>query len=871
MTHKKIRIPKESANEILMTLGNLKNTIEFEDLNKEDLEAKKNFWEIIKRCDEMKKKIGDYYHICNEFKIPFYNFSTFAEFHTLLSSDIEERDKKFGSTYFDLLENEIEENDRKINELVDSHAQLREDLVILIEKKYVFEKASELFRSNLSYGNFGETEADEDGIKKIDNTNLVLLAGTVPAENELKMKRMIFRISRGNAITTFYGLEINKDEYLLTSTIRQRGYSFADKKQNILIEKDDDIDFSIKQNGMITSNKKIFSVVFTGGEEDILLKKILRVCEIFQASRYSIPRNQFIRQQLNSVTQEITDKRNMIVTLEKNLNDLITETNTFKQRKGYKYSLYRLFFEQQKLIYTTMGKCIVRENFIDGQVWIPVNQLELVQNTLNNLFIGQENKLTAHLEDIPVDTNLNPPTLITTNEFTYIPQLIVDTYGVPRYQEINPGYFTIVTFPFLFGVMFGDIAHSIFLLIFAFYLMYNNKKFSIDRKSIFNTLESARYFLFLMGFFSLFCGLLYNDFLSVPLYFKSCYPRDGDEGEHLYKDEDCKFSFGLDPVWTLSSNELTFVNSLKMKFSVIIGVIQMLLGILIKGGNALFEKDLVEFIFVFIPQLVFMVILFGYMDFLIFLKWSTNYTGKEDQAPDIKSYLMNIFLKLGELPSVDDKDEKDWILLRDRSYTENLHLIIFFLSIMCLFLMFLPKIFLNFYKAKEKIKFKRIINIQNNIEDNMNENLMEIENKNHIKNVEINEPLLSDFFVASVIETIEYALGTVSNTASYLRLWALSLAHSQLSAVFFKYSIGLMSMKTDYYFINGFLLSIIFIIFATVTFGVLLCMDLMECFLHTLRLHWVEFQNKFYRADGYKFQPFCFETSIVLDIEENIS
>ena len=79
----------------------------------------------------------------------FYNFSTFAEFHTLLSSDIEERDKKFGSTYFDLLENEIEENDRKINELVDSHAQLREDLVILIEKKYVFEKASELFRSNL--------------------------------------------------------------------------------------------------------------------------------------------------------------------------------------------------------------------------------------------------------------------------------------------------------------------------------------------------------------------------------------------------------------------------------------------------------------------------------------------------------------------------------------------------------------------------------------------------------------------------------------------------------------------------------------------------------------------------------------------------
>ena len=111
--------------------------------------------------------------------------------------------------------------------------------------------------------------------------------------------------------------------------------------------------------------------------------------------------------------------------------------------------------------------------------------------------------------------------------------------------------------------------------------------------------------------------------------------------------------------------------------------------------------------------------------------------------------------------------------------------------------------------------------------------------------------------VDQLIETIEFALGSISNTASYLRLWALSLAHGQLAKVFYTMIIA-GAIKSPGSAVGSALTLIIgYVFFFGATFAVIMCMDSMECFLHGLRLHWVEFQNKFFKGDGIQFTGFA--------------
>eukprot|EP00828_Plagiopyla_frontata_P009336 TRINITY_DN14800_c0_g1_i2.p1 TRINITY_DN14800_c0_g1~~TRINITY_DN14800_c0_g1_i2.p1 ORF type:complete len:245 (-),score=24.54 TRINITY_DN14800_c0_g1_i2:12-746(-) len=146
----------------------------------------------------------------------------------------------------------------------------------------------------------------------------------------------------------------------------------------------------------------------------------------------------------------------------------------------------------------------------------------------------------------------------------------------------------------------------------------------------------------------------------------------------------------------------------------------------------------------------------------------------------------------------------------------------------------------NSFQEKNANKSQKCVENQTIIE------IMEIEKQNQLNYGQI--------IIHQLIYSIEFILGSVSNTASYLRLWALSLAHSQLSDLFFQLILG-DSVKQ-----GNILKTVLFMfVFLNLTFLILFLMDIMECFLHALRLQWIEFQGKFFSADGFQFEPFDFK------------
>jgi V-type H+-transporting ATPase subunit a len=109
-----------------------------------------------------------------------------------------------------------------------------------------------------------------------------------------------------------------------------------------------------------------------------------------------------------------------------------------------------------------------------GEGWVIAESFPAVVDSVNKAHANMDLSMPSLVDHVPQPWP-SPPTHFVTNKFTYGYQEFVNTYGIPRYREANPALFTAATFPFLFGVMYGDIGHGLFLFSVGLWLIWNEK------------------------------------------------------------------------------------------------------------------------------------------------------------------------------------------------------------------------------------------------------------------------------------------------------------------------------------------------------------------------------------------------------------
>lgn len=834
-------LQSEAAYACISELGEL-GVVQFKDLNPTANAFQRKFVAEVRRCDEMERKLR---YIEKEIKkdgIPILDTG-------------DNPTAPFPREMIDL-EATFEKLDNDLRNVTSNTETLKKNYLELTELRHILKKTQHFFEEvDMAHRAPGTSTPSDEHASLMDTDVLAatasggtlkvsFLAGVLAQERVSAFERMLWRACRGNVFLRQAEIDCPMEDPLTGES----------------------------------AHKTMFIVFFQG---DQLRNRVRKICEGFRATIYPCP-------------DSPSERREMamgVVTRIEDLKHVLSQTEDHRHRllvlAAKNIKTWHIKVRKIKAIYHTLNlfNLDVTQKCLIAECWCSLRDLDNVQMALRRSTELSGSTVPSILNRM-MSTDEVPPTYNRTNKFTSVFQSIVDAYGVATYREVNPAAFSIITFPFLFSVMFGDFGHGLVMFFFGLFIVLREKHFIAQKSTneIWNLIFGGRYLLLMMGAFSVYAGLVYNDCFSKslnffgsswrapPYIYNASLHSDSWTEQALNPQLNTSsfgqftgpYAFGLDPVWALSKNKITFTNSFKMKLSVILGVTHMMYGVILGAFNHVHFRNYINILCEFIPQVLFLMTTFGYLVVQIFYKWisySANAVPEDPHdpyshpccAPNLLIGMINMYL-------FKQSDGDDAICggaskLYDNQYMVQTVLVL--VTGVCIPWILVPKPLLLIRRLNAKhTKHHDTTDRSAILSHDELEAGSSSDTKVHHGGHE--EESTGDIVVHQAIHTIEYCLGCVSHTASYLRLWALSLAHGQLSEVLWNMVLeqGLSGPK----YVGGFILFAVFVPWAVLTVSVLLLMEGLSAFLHTLRLHWVEFQDKFYDGEGHPFTPFSFAT-----------
>ncbi|XP_070172748.1 V-type proton ATPase 116 kDa subunit a 1 isoform X1 [Polyergus mexicanus] len=827
MTLCQLFLQSEAAYACVSELGEL-GLVQFRDLNPDVNAFQRKFVNEVRRCDEMERKLRYLEKEIKKDGIPMLDTGENPEAP-------QPREMIDLEATFEKLENEL----REVNQNAEA---LKRNFLELTELKHILRK-TQVFFDEAEHGGVVSQMADpsreeeqvtllgEEGLRAGGQAlKLGFVAGVILRERIPAFERMLWRACRGNVFLRQAEIETPLEDP-----------STGDQVY-----------------------KSVFIIFFQG---DQLKTRVKKICEGFRATLYPCP-------------EAPADRREMamgVMTRIEDLNTVLGQTQDHRHRVlvAAAKNIKNWFVKVRKIkaIYHTLNlfNLDVTQKCLIAECWVPVLDIETIQLALRRGTERSGSSVPPILNRM--ETFEDPPTYNRTNKFTKGFQALIDAYGVASYREMNPAPYTIITFPFLFAIMFGDTGHGLIMFLFGGWMVLKEKPLAAKKSDneIWNIFFGGRYIIFLMGLFSMYTGLIYNDVFSKSLNifgsnwlinynYSTIHSNKDLQLNPSSKDYiDYPYPFGMDPVWQLAENKIIFQNSYKMKISIIFGVIHMLFGVLVGLWNHMYFKKRLNITCEFVPQVIFLMALFFYMVLLMFIKW-IKYGPKNDliEGPGCAPSVLITFINMVLFKPAAKVGECEPYMYGGQGGLQKFLVIV---ALLCVPWMLLAKpILLMRNRRKQHYQLNNHGAENGDVEASMG-TLQQSGGVTQNGGHKEEEDNMMEVFIHQGIHTIEYVLGSVSHTASYLRLWALSLAHAQLSEVLWNMVMrnGLAREGWD----GGIILYAIFAFWAVLTVGILVLMEGLSAFLHTLRLHWVEFQSKFYAGLGYSFQPFSFE--IILD------
>jgi len=192
--------------------------------------------------------------------------------------------------------------------------------------------------------------------------------------------------------------------------------------------------------------------------------------------------------------------------LKKNLAEIDGKINEIAEK--YKESLAKISVSieiHQKLSQVKKG-VLFTDTMMALSGWVPEKEVQNISHLIRETdpvsfyqFIPAE-KSGLPLDEIPVKLNYN--------KFLKPFQLIVQTYGLPRYGAIDPTVFVAILFLLMFGAMFGDIGHGAVFIILGLLL-------SLKQKS---GIRQAGYLMSFAGLSSCIFGFLYGSIFGIEFH-----------------------------------------------------------------------------------------------------------------------------------------------------------------------------------------------------------------------------------------------------------------------------------------------------------------------------------------------------------------